>query len=233
MMPFEFRLRSKFEFDFAGNKIRVIGKRERFCYVEGCEHFADGEDDIIVLTTMDKFLDFCRVCIASEQGENKDVDLTEYGIQYIRITFDDRYFASGPLMLSKGEVYFMYEMLSHTISPNSIQMFKLNLNNYLFISKQGYIFLADKYCNDVAYCRIRPLMLANFSTNDKLSNNQVGYDTRVEIGAVQYAIMVRGVCHPYVSLHYRDIEYQMSLSDWNKLRSFCLSYDSETYSQLI
>ena len=224
------KFRCEYDIDWPIDKLHISGLRSIFNMVD---RTVIKREEMNVTTTISKFLDFCRVCIASEQGENKDVDLAEYGIEYNRETFNDRYFYCGKLQIAVGEVYFMYEILSRKVNLRRFRMFKFTDSYFLFLTRERYAFIADKSMLAVGFFRYDLFFPVHFSVQEKIHLGQIGYDKRVPIGNIQYVIMHKGACHPYVELHYRDMTLNISLREWEILRRVTYEYNDDEYQSLV
>lgn len=214
----KFKLINEFEFDKEENIITVTGGRR--VLEEGCKyHIEDMEETL----TIDEFIDFCKICILSEQCNSEQVDIAKYGVSFERTSFDHRFFTKGKLQLFLGEAYVMYEILRHNIDTSKFKMHKI-FYTYVFISPKGYVILSDKYMLRVGVFRYHLFEGVQFNPGDKPRKDEVGYDREVEIGQIQTIRMTKGACHPYVELKYRDMVISMSLDDWKKLKELCHYY---------
>lgn len=222
-MEMEGRFRLKYIVDYETGVLKLDGARSVFN--------SDGEvrykEHMLVTTTIQNFLYFCRVCIAYEQGDNKKVDIAEYGIQFRRETFEDRYFYCGKLQVSIGETYILYELFSKKLNPKELKFFRF-YNLYAFVHKNGYLILSDKTCLNVGFFRYHLILGVKFTLNENdKSGDAVGYGVKVPIGKIQYAFLEKGACHPYVNLQYRDMCINISLNEFYSLQSFLTDYDWE------
>ena len=215
--------RCQFTIDWPLDKLNIGGLRSVF----NNDNEVTDRVRMNINTSISYFIEVCTFCIASEQGENKDVDLTSVGIRYGRETFDDRYFYCGDLQISVGEVYIMYEILKRRLEVRKIKMFKFTDVYYLFLSKEGYIFLSDKSLSNVGMFRYSELIKLNFTLDDNIVKDKVGFNKVVQVGLIQSAWLERGACHPYVNLKYRDMILNMSLAEFNKLKSIVISEYSD------
>jgi len=214
-MDCKVRFRCEYTIEWPTDKLKIQGLRSVFN--------SDGKtvshrENMVINTTITKFLEFCTICIASEQGTRKDIDLSASNIRFGRETFDDRYFYCDKLQIAVGEVYLMYEILKRKVNVRKLKMYKLNQEYFIFVAKERYLFISDKSLLNVGFFRYDTFGMANFTVGDKISKGQYGYDTSVPIGQIQKAWMEKGACHPYVNLQYRDMVVNMSLAEWNRLR---------------
>ena len=178
-------------------------------------------------TSVSEFINFCTICIASEQGTNEDIDLSQFEIRYGRETFDDRYFYTKDMQICVGEVYIMYEILKRKVNTKRLKMYTFTDRYYLFIARERYLFISDKSMLNVGFFRYDLFDVAKFTVADKVTNDYIGYDTKVSIGNIQKAWLERGACHPYVNLQYRDMTVNMSLREFNTLRDILRGYEYE------
>lgn len=223
-MGFEVKFRCSYNIDWPLDKLQIKGLRSVF---NSSNTEVLYREEMSISTNISSFLEFCTICILSEQGTSDRVDLANYGIRFGRETFDDRYFYCGDMQICVGEVYFMYEILKKKINTRGLKMYKFTDRYYIFIARERYVFIADKSLLNIGFFRYDLFNVANFSVKDKIKDGQVGYDIKVPIGKIQYAIMERGACHPYVNLHYRDMCVNMSLTDWETLKRVLFYYEYE------
>ena len=225
-MFFEVNFRCHYKINWPEDILIIKGYRSKF-NSDGTE--VVGREMKEVETTVSYFIKFCTLCIASEQGTNKDIELSKYGIRYDRETFDDRYFYTDELQICVGEVYIMYEILKRKINPNRLKMYTFADRYYIFISRDRYLLISDKPMLNVGFFRYDLLDIVNFTVDDKVKGGYVGYDTRVSIGNIQKAWLERGACHPYVNLTYRDMTVNMSLREFNTLRNVLSGFEHEDF----
>lgn len=211
---FKFRLRCEYTIDMPLDRLQIYCMKTQF----NKDGEIIGKVPSSINTTISDFLEMCTYCIASEQGENKSIDLASVGIRFGRETFDDRFFYCGDLQLTVGEVYIMYEILKRKISVNSLKMYKYTESYYIFLSRDGYSFIADKTLSCAGMFRISEILSTNFTVSDRPTNGFVTYGKEVSLGGVQSAWLEKGACHPYVNLRYRDMIMNPSLEEFNKLK---------------
>ena len=138
-------------------------------------------------------------------------------------------FYCGKLQICVGEVYFMYEILKRKINTRRLKMFKFTDRYYIFIARERYLFITDNSMLNIGFFRYDMFGGVQFSAHDRIAKDCIGYDTVAKLGNIQSAWMERGACHPYVILKYRDMTVNMSLSEWNTLRTVLFSYDHEDW----
>ena len=121
----------------------------------------------------------------------------------------------------------MYEILKRKVNTRGLKMYTFTDRYYLFISRERYLFIADKTLLNIGFFRYDLFNTANFSVSEKLQKGKVGYGIEVPLGKIQFAVMEKGACHPYIDLHYRDMCVNMSLREWETLRYVLAHYEYE------
>ena len=214
-MGFKFKLRNFYNIEYPDDRIVI-----------NCTKITDFEkgykEDVEVILTLSNFTKFCRLCIAWEQGENKDIILEQYGIKHVREDFDNRYFYYGDLRITQGEVYLLYEIIHRKLNPEvfNIHMF---CNYFIFIHRDGYLMISDKNCLEVGFysCRQFEGIVFNIEKN----RGAIWFNEKINIGKLSTIRMEKGACHPYVVITFRDMEIQFSLAMFRKLQVVLRSYD--------
>ena len=214
-----FKLRNTYEIDYNKDEIRIIGVFHRSIEQDAVEDYVQEEMDVETsITGLKKVL---RIWLMSEQGESKKVILENYGMAYIRVDFDNRYFQYKELQMPIGEAYILYEVLERQINTDYFVPLIKDTKIY-FHHLMGYLIIADDYCREVIFIASF-FKVSRFNIQEMiLKNDKKGkYKTKQMLTKTLWYEVFYSSFRIDVILGYRDMSMLFTFSEFKDLVDTC------------
>lgn len=230
-MVHHFRLISTFDLDYIKEEIIISGMGQFITTIDECSQYKD-EPDVKVHISLKRFINFAKICIASECDENEDVDTSKYGIKFCMGRNGLRLFVYKNLVMPRGEIYFMYEVIIRCLNPEEFTIMSLwpndlspsSCKDILFMSKSGHAFICDPMMSDMTFFNMSNIFKVTFTLSSRPKAGETGFDEVVSLGKIQTAIMPESDFYPYINIYYRDVLSGIPYRDWERLKTLFRRY---------
>lgn len=216
---FEFKLRNTYEIDYDNDKILIKGD---FWAEENngeVKYIKQEMNEQVSITDFKKIL---KIWILSEQGENKRMNLSRFGITHFRYDFDNRYIQFNSVQIPYGEAYIMFEVLTREINTDYFS-FIVKEHSILIHHIRGYLIITDDYCREsLFFTSFRKLACSNIDVDIlKHDNIKNKHKIKNELSVVNwYETEYTSFCI-WVTLGYRDMSLLFSFNDLKDLLDTC------------
>ncbi len=224
-MVHHFKLMSTFDLDYVKEDITISGMGQFISNISECSQYRNNPDASVHMS-LKKFINFTKVCIASECDTKEGVDISKYGIKFCRGKGGLKLFVYNNLVMPRGEIYFMYEVVTRYLCPEEFfittiwynELCPVSCKKILLMSKSGHAFICDNLMDDVIFFNMYNALDIEFTISSKPKSGVIGFDQKVSLGKIQTMDMPRCDFYPHIRIYYRDILFGIPYRDWERLK---------------